>query len=79
MTKLQALIAEIEALPLEEQRVLVSMVAHLTPSEDDIFELTEDEIAELDRRMKNVDSEASYTHEESMQLLRAKYATDIGA
>ncbi len=49
------------------------------PTEDDFFELTDAELAELDRRMKNVDNEPTYTHAEAMNLLRTKYAADIGA
>ena len=51
----------------------------VTPADDDIFELTDAELAELDRRMLNVDNEPTYTHAEAMNLLRTKYAADIGA
>ena len=65
MTKLQTIEAEIQTLSVEEQRELFSKFAHLmTANEEDIFELTEAELAELDRRMKVVDSEPTFTVEE---------------
>jgi len=80
MTKLQSIVAEIKTLPVEEQRALVSEFTHLmTSQEDDFFELTDEELAELDRRLKNIDNDPTYTHAESMNLLRTKYAADIGA
>jgi glutamine cyclotransferase len=51
----------------------------VTPDEDDFFELTDEESAELDRRLKNINNEPTYTHAEAMNLLRTKYAADIGA
>ena len=75
MTKLQTIIAEIRTLPLEEQRVVYSELEQfIIPAEDNFFELTEAELAELDDRMKN--DTVTYTHEEVMSALRAKYATD---
>jgi hypothetical protein len=73
MTKLQAIVAEIEALPAEEQQELVSMFAHLVPNKEDFFELTEVELAELDQRMLNADREPMFTPEEAFALLREKY------
>lgn len=75
MTKLQAIIAEIKTLPVEEQLAVFSEFPDLiTPKEEDIFELTDEELAELDRRMKN--DTVTYTHEEVISSLRARYATD---
>ena len=75
MTKLQAIVAEIKVLPIEDQRVVFSELAQfITPADDDIFELTDAELAELDRRMKNVDNEPTFTSEEVFARLREKYA-----
>jgi hypothetical protein len=77
MTKLQTIEAEIQTLPVDEQRELISKFAYLvTPSEDDIFELTETELAEIDDLLIN-DTE-TFTLEEVMDSLKEKYATDIG-
>ncbi len=73
MTKLQSIVAEIKALPVEEQQELVSIFAHLTKTNDGIFELTEAELAELDRRMLNLDNEPTYSSKEAFELLRKKY------
>ena len=75
MTKLQSIVAKIKALPAEEQRELVSMFAHLaTPkNKEDFFELTDEELAELDKRLAVVDSEPTFTPEEAFALLRKKY------
>lgn len=78
MTKLQTIVAEIKTLPVEEQLAVVSEFTHLiTSTEDDIFELTDEELAELDRRLK--EDTVTYTHAEVMNHLRAKYAADISA
>lgn len=69
MTKLQTLEAEIQTLPVEEQKELISKFTHLIPSADeDFFELTKDELAELDDRIAN-DTE-SFTLEEVLAELR---------
>jgi hypothetical protein len=74
MTKLQTIEAEIQTLPVDEQRELISKFAYLvTPSEDDYFELTDAELAELDRRMLNVDNEPTFTIEEVFDALEKKY------
>ncbi len=73
MTKLQSLVAEIEALPAEEQKELVLMLSHLSEDKTDFFELTEVELAELDRRLLNVDKEPTFTPEEAFTSLRQKY------
>jgi putative addiction module component (TIGR02574 family) len=73
MTKLQSIVAEIEALPAEEQRELVSMFAHLAPAKQDIFELTDEELAELDKRLATLDSEPTFTPDEVFSTLREKY------
>ena len=75
MTKLQSIVAEIKNLPVEEQRAVFSELAEfIIPVEDDIFELTDTELAELDRRMKNVENEPTFTSEEVFARLREKYA-----
>jgi hypothetical protein len=73
MNKLQSLVAEIEALPAEQQQELVSMFAYLNTPKDDIFELTDAELAELDRRMLNLDNEPTYSSEEVFESLRKRY------
>ncbi len=74
MTKLQTIEAEIKALSVDEQRELVYKFIHVvTPAEGDIFELTDAELAELDRRMLNVDNEPTFTTEEVFARLREKY------
>ena len=71
MTKLQTLEAEIHALSVEEQRALFSKFPNVvTPVDEDFFELTDEELAELDRRIKNVDNEPTYTVEEVFARLR---------
>jgi hypothetical protein len=78
MTKLQSIVAEIKTLPVEEQLAVFSEFRDLvTPVEDDIFELTDAELAEFDRRLK--EDTLTYTHTEVMDHLRAKYASDISA
>lgn len=66
MTKLQSIVAEIEALPVEEQQELVSMFAHLSPAKEDIFELTDEELAELDKRLAVLDSEPTFSIDEAL-------------
>jgi hypothetical protein len=73
MNKLQSIAALIEALPVEEQRELVSMFAHVTDSRSDFFELTDTELGELGRRIENVNNEPTYTPEEVFTSLREKY------
>ena len=73
MTKLQSIVAEIKSLPLEDQQEVISEFSHLISPEDDIFELTDAELAEIDRRMKNVDNEPTFTTEEVFYKLRGKY------
>lgn len=77
MTKLQTIEAEIQTLPIEEQKELISKFAYLvTSSEDAVFELTDAELAEIDDLLIN-DTE-TFTLEEVMDSLKEKYATDIG-
>ena len=74
MTKLQSLEAEIQTLSVEEQRALFSKFPDVvTPVDEDFFELTDAELAELDRRMLNADKEPTFTPEEAFALLREKY------
>ncbi len=73
MNKLQSIVAEIEALPVEEQRELVSMFGHLTTANTDFFELTNAELTELDRRVSSVDNDQTYSSEEVFASLREKY------
>jgi hypothetical protein len=75
MTKLQSIEAEFQTLPAEEQREFISRYIHLAePNEGDFFELTEVELAELDRRIKNIDNEPTFTSEEVFARLRKEYA-----
>lgn len=71
MTKLQSIVSEIKALPVDEQRELASLFVHLIPKEDDIFELTEAELAEIDDLLIN-DTE-SFTMKEVFDPLFEKY------
>jgi hypothetical protein len=72
MTKLQSIVAELKNLPVEEQLAVFSEFRDLvTPVEDDIFELTDAELAEFDRRVAN-DTE-TLTMEEVFGPLREKY------
>ena len=72
MTKLQTLEAEIHTLSVEEQRALFSKFPNVvTPVDEDFFELTDEELAELDRRMK--DDTETFTMEEVFGPLREKY------
>jgi acyl-CoA reductase-like NAD-dependent aldehyde dehydrogenase len=69
---LQTIEAQIQTLPVDERRELISKFASLiTPSEDDIFKLTDAELVELDDRIKN-DTE-TFTMEEVFGPLREKY------
>jgi putative addiction module component (TIGR02574 family) len=74
MTKLQSIVAEIEALPANERQELISMFAHLASTDEDIFKLSEAELAELDRRMMNIENEPTFSSEEVFATLREKYA-----
>ena len=68
MTKLQSIVAEIKNLPVEEQLAVFSEFRNLvTPVEDDIFELTESQLEELDRRLAVVDKEPTFTVDEAFQ------------
>jgi putative addiction module component (TIGR02574 family) len=73
MTKLQSIVAEIKALPLKERQELVSLVANLATAEDDFFELTDTELAELDRRILNVGKEPTVSSEDVFTALRERY------
>ncbi len=78
MTKLQTIEAEIQTLSIEEQKELISKFVYLvSPNGDDVFELTEAELADLDDRIKN--DTVTFTHAEVMDSLREKYAADNGA
>ena len=73
MTKLQTIEAEIQTLPIDEQRELISKFSYLvTPSEDDIFELSKAELAEIDDLLVN--DTGSFTHDEVFGPLLEKYA-----
>lgn len=73
MTKLQTIEAEIQTLPVEEQKALISKFAYLvTPDEDDVFELSETELAEIDDLLMN--DTGSFTHDEVFGPLLEKYA-----
>ena len=73
MSKLQALVEQIEALPAEEKQELMSMFANSATTKEDFFELTDAELAELDKRLAVADSESTFTPEEVFAILREKY------
>jgi hypothetical protein len=71
MTKLQTLETEFQTLPAEEQREFISRYVHLvSPADDAIFELTDTELAELDRRLMKVDGEPTYSIEQVFARLK---------
>ena len=45
----------------------------VTPVEDDIFELTDAELAEFDRRMLNIENQPTFSSEEVFAFIRSKY------
>ena len=78
MTKLQLIVAELKTLSVEEQLAVFSEFRDLvTPVEDDIFELTDAEWADIEDRIKN-DTE-TFTLEEVMTSLREKHASDLAS
>ena len=74
MTKLQSIISQIKELPVTEREELNTILGLDIYNTDDIFELTDAELSELDRRMKNLENEPTFTSEEVFARLREKYA-----
>ncbi len=73
MTKLQSIVAEIKTLPVEEQLAVFSEFTHLVvPVEDDIFQFTEEELAEIRDILEN--DKGAYTMDEVFTPLLEKYA-----
>ena len=70
MTKLQSIISQIQELPALEREELNSLLGLNALTSNDIFELTDEELAELDRRMKNIDNEPTFTVEEVFSRLK---------
>jgi hypothetical protein len=63
MTKLQTVVSTFESLTPSEQDVLADLLLSLTkvPDKDDVFYFTDEEMALIDRRLENIDTEATYT------------------
>ena len=72
MTKLQTIVAEIKALPVDEQREVISQFEYLTAAVQDEYIFTDEEWAEIDDMLKN--DTGSFTVEEVFDTLREKYA-----
>ena len=64
MTKLQSIISQIQELPAEEREELNLMLQLNTSKSGDIFELTDAQLEELDRRLAVVDNEPTFTIDE---------------
>ena len=64
MTKLQEIISQIQELPVEEREELNSLLQLNTAKAGDIFELTDAQLEELDRRLAVVDDEPTFTIDE---------------
>ena len=77
MTKLQSIVAEIKALPVEEQREVIAQFEYLTSPVQDEFIFTDEEWAEIDDVLKN--DMGSFTVEEVFEELREKYEPDTTA
>jgi hypothetical protein len=73
MTKLQSIVAEIKALPVDEQREVISQLEYLTSPVQDEYHFTDEEWAEIDDVLKN--DTGSFTVEEVFEELREKYAS----
>jgi hypothetical protein len=77
MTKLQSIVAEIKALPVDEQREVISQFEYLTSPVHDEYIFTDEEWAEIDNVLKN--DTGSFTVEEVFDELKEKYASDTTA
>jgi hypothetical protein len=66
MTKLQTVVSTFESLTPPQQEVLADLLLVLTevPEKTKVFEFTDEELAEIDRRLETIDTEPSYTIEE---------------
>lgn len=67
MTKLQSIISQIQELPVAEREELTSLLQLSVPNTGAIFELTESQLEELDRRLAVVDVEPTVTLDEAFQ------------
>lgn len=75
MNKLESIILQIQELPAEEQRAVVSEFAHLIfEAPSGVFELSDKELVMLDHRIAN--DSLLFTDEEVMRTLEEKYAAD---
>ena len=64
MTKLQSIIFQIQELPDTEREELNLLLQLNTSKTGDIFELTEAQLEELDKRLAVVDEEPTFTIDE---------------
>ena len=67
MTKLQTIISQIQELPDTEREELNSILGLNALKTDQIFELTDSQLKELDRRLEAVDNEPTFTIDEAFQ------------
>ena len=67
MTKLQSIISQIQELPTSEREELNSLLELNALKTRDIFELTQSQLEELDRRLAVVDTEPTFTLDEAFQ------------
>lgn len=65
MTKLQSIISQIKELPVDEREELNSLLQLNTPKTEKIFELTDAQLEELDKRLAVVDNEPTFTIDEA--------------
>jgi len=64
MTKLEFILAKIKELTPNEQEEVASMLASEVSKTDEVFSLTEAELAELDRRLTVLDAEPTFSTNE---------------
>lgn len=67
MTKLQSIVSQIQELPPEEREELNALLELTASNTKDIFELSESQLEELDRRLATVDNEPTFTLDEVFQ------------
>lgn len=66
MTKLQSILSQIQQLPLTEQEEVASLLSLRFPQITDEFNLTDVQLAELDKRLALVDSEPTFAVDEAL-------------
>jgi hypothetical protein len=67
MTKLQSIISQIQELPVAEREELTSLLQLGVSNTGAIFELTESQLEELDRRLAVVDTEPNVSIDEAFE------------